>query len=196
MSLRYLVAGAWFAAALLAALPEKLAAVPEKLAAKTPATGTLESLHAAHEARPRDTSVTLELGLELERAGDLASAEQTLLEAARWDRQYQPAWTLANFYFRQDNRQAFWHWSSRAVAMAYDDYRPLLRLARAIEDDPTAIVLRLGNRPKLLRTLLDMMIGEHRMDAAQQVARRLADFHDPSDQPRFEALEKRMKEAQ
>lgn len=192
MLLQYLLAGTCFAAALLAAVPEKLAAIP---GAKTPEAWTIDSLRVAHLARPRDTSITLELGLELERAGEFARAEEVFFEAARWDRLYQPAWTLANFYFRSGQTDRFWHWANRAAAMAYDDYRPLLRLACAIENDPDVIVSRLGNRPKLLRALLDIMIGEHRMDAAQHVARKLAEFHDPSDQARFEALAKRMEAA-
>lgn len=142
---------------------------------------------------PRVISIALERGLELERDGNIASAERFLIEAARWDRQYQPAWTLANFYFRQGDTESFWKWAGRAAEMAYDNYRPLLRLACAIEDDPETIVARLGKRPKLVRALLDITIAEGRLDAAQQVGKMLAGFHDPADGPRLEALEERIR---
>lgn len=147
-----------------------------------------------HTENPRDTSASLQLGLEQESAGESNQAEHTLLEAARYDRQYQPAWTLANFYFRQNQPDQFWHWARRAAELSYDDGRSLLRLATALEDDPNIVVERLGRRPVLLRTYLDVLIGQNRRDAAWQVAAMLAEFHDPADQPRFEALRKRYPE--
>ena len=142
-------------------------------------------------ANPRDTSASLQRGLEFERAGNLGAAEQTLLEAARYDHRYQPAWTLANFYFRQNEPDQFWHWAHRAAELSYDGGRPLLRLATELEDDPSVVTSRLGRRPVLLRTYLDILIGQNRKGAVLQVASMLADFHDPADSPRFEALSKR-----
>jgi tetratricopeptide (TPR) repeat protein len=148
----------------------------------------------AHAANPRDTAISLQLGLELESSGDLGQAEQILLEAARFDHQYQPAWTLANYYFRRNQTDQFWQWARRAAELSYDDGRPLLRLATSLDDDPSVVVDRLGRRPVLLRTYLDILIGQNRKDAAKQVASMLAEFHDPADQPRFDALKKRYEE--
>ncbi len=176
-----------FAAALFAAVQASAgpsAANPES----TP------SLLAAHEANPRDTAISLQLGLEFERAGELERAEKALLEAANYDHQYQPAWTLANYYLRQNQPDQFWRWSRRAVELSYDDGRPLLRLAVAMENDPIILMNHLGRRPVLLRTYLDILLGQDRKDAARQVAAMLAEFHDPADRPRFEALTKRFEE--
>ena len=140
---------------------------------------------------PRDTSTNLQLGLELERLGNLNRSEAILLEAAGYDHQYQPAWTLANYYFRRNQTDQFWRWSLRAAELSYDDGRPLLRLAAAMENDPVALMNHLGRRPVLLRTYLDILIGQDRKDAARQVAAMLSEFHDPADQPRFDALAKR-----
>ena len=45
--------------------------------------------------------LTPQAGLAAETRGDAALAEKWLQEAATVDRQYEPRWTLANFYFRQ-----------------------------------------------------------------------------------------------
>ena len=154
----------------------------------TKAKMSLETVHAEH---PLDTEVSIELGLNLERTGRFAQAEDTFLEAARYDHRYQPAWTLANFYFRQNEPDQFWRWAHRAAERSYDDGLPLLRLATELEDDPSVVTNRLGRRPALLRTYLDILIGQNRKGAALQVASMLADLHDPADAPRFEALSKR-----
>jgi len=151
---------------------------------------TLAQVHLAH---PRDTSVSLELGLELERAGELLQAEATLLDAARLDRQYQAAWTLANFYFRRDRHDAFWLWAARAVKVNRHDLRPILRLANLRADEPRVLVSYLGNRPELLRPYLDMLIAEARFDHAQQVVDLLRAHRDPTDVVRIEAF-KRLRE--
>src|SRR5262245_6924000 len=89
-------------------------------------------LRTAVEQNPRFSGGWIRLGLESERAEKMEQAEEELLRAARIDRRFLPAWTLANFYFRRDNRSEFWKWAHRAAALTYDDYRPLLRLCDAI----------------------------------------------------------------
>lgn len=143
---------------------------------------------------PRYTAASLELALEWERAGDRDRAEQLLLEAARLDRRYLPAWTLANFYFRGEDRENFWLWGPRAASLCFDDFRPLLRLADAWEPDPRRFVERLGDRPELLRAYLDFLIGGRRWSDAQIVAELLAAHAVSSDQLRFEDLARRLRE--
>ena len=93
-------------------------------------------LRVAVRLNPRLASAWIYLGLDAEADGDLAEAEQDLLQAARVDRQYLPAWTLANFYFRRGDTVNFWPWAARAASLTFDDYRPLLRLADALETSP------------------------------------------------------------
>ncbi len=143
---------------------------------------------AAHQANPRDTSISLQLGLEQERLGDLSQAESILLTAAHFDRQYLPAWTLANFYFRRENQPQFWAWAARASAINSNDFRPLLRLADAVTLDPDTLIAHLGDRPELLRAYLDLLIGQARFTDAQKVADHLRDHHDPSDLPRLQVV--------
>ncbi len=146
---------------------------------------SLESQHAVH---PLDTEISIELGLALERKGHLAQAEETLIEAARFDHQLLPAWTLANFYFRQERTDDFWRWAARSAALTYDDYRPLLRLADRLEQDPGAVVGHLGDRPPLLRAYLDLLIGERRPQDARRVGQMLAAHGNPADRERLIAI--------
>lgn len=142
-------------------------------------------LCAALAANGRSTTARIRLGLELEQARETAAAEQTLLEAARLDHQLLPAWTLANFYFRQNNEEGFWKWGARAAALTYDDYRPLLLLADRLEPDAEVLLLRLDAGHGLTRAYLDFTIGQHRMDAAQKTGHALLRFHNPADRSRI-----------
>lgn len=145
----------------------------------------LETRHAAH---PLDTEVSIELGLELERQGRLTQAEETLLHAAFFDRQLLPAWTLANFYFRQERTEDFWNWAARSATLTYDDFRPLLRLAGALERNPQRVVDHLGNRAPLLRAYVDLLIADRRTADARAVGQMLAAHRDPLDQQRLNAI--------
>jgi tetratricopeptide (TPR) repeat protein len=144
---------------------------------------------------PRLAMAWIQLGLDDEAAGNLAAAESELLRAARVDRQYIPAWTLANFYFRRGDAVDFWLWARKAAARTFDDYRPLLRLADAMEPSPSEVATRLGGSPPLLRAYMDVLIGARRLDAAEEIAALLASHHDPSDAARFADLADRQRRA-
>jgi tetratricopeptide (TPR) repeat protein len=151
-----------------------------------------ELLRQATTVNPRQVSAWLALGLRAESAGDLAEAESALKQAARLDRQFLPAWTLTNFYFRRANREAFWLWARRAANMTYDDFRPLFRLCDVFEPDATAVMDRLGGEKKpggdrkMLRAYVTYLAGEgRRLDAAEQAAWRLMAFDDQRDRPVF-----------
>jgi len=146
-------------------------------------------LHRALDQNPRLSSAWITLGIEAERAGDAAGAERMLLEAARVDRQFLPAWTLANFYFRRGDDANFWPWAKRASGLTFDDYRPLLRLCDHLDPDASRVVGRLSGGPPVLRAYLDLLIEQHRADVAQEVARLLRAYHDPADRARLAAFE-------
>jgi hypothetical protein len=145
-------------------------------------------LEMRHSEHPFDTEVSIELGLELERKGRFTQAEEALLHAARFDLQLLPAWTLTNFYFRQERTEDFWLWAARSATLTYDDFRPLLRLAGTYEPDAREVVCRLGDRPPLLRAYLDLLIGEKRNNDARVVGQMLAAHHDPQDRERLVAI--------
>ena len=156
-----------------------------------------EELRAAVSLNPRLSSAWIQLGLDAEADGNLPEAETDLLRAASVDRLYVPAWTLSNFYFRRGDTAKFWPWATRAAALYYDDYRPLLRLADALDTSPqhvaTSVATRLGGGAPLLRAYLDILINAHRLDSAQEVADLLAARHDPADRDRLAAFAERLK---
>jgi hypothetical protein len=138
---------------------------PERLADLIP-DGQAQFLAQALEANPRFTSARIALGLLQERGGDFGSAEQSLLQAAHYDHQYLPAWTLANFYFRRDKVDSFWQWARRAAQLNHDDPRPILRLASLEEHNPAQMLDRLQGGDNFLYTYLDMLISAGRLDTA------------------------------
>src|ERR1700735_4007512 len=71
-----------------------------------------------------DAASWIQLGLLCEAANDIPQAEESLLQAAAVDSTFLPSWSLANFYFRQENAARFWYWARRAAQMAPDDATP------------------------------------------------------------------------
>lgn len=134
-----------------------------------------EALDLAAKANPQSSAVWIALGLLEEAGGEPSHAEHSLKRAAQVDRQYLPAWTLANFYFRRADRDQFWGWADRAAALVYDDFRPLLGLADQFEPDPGRMLAHFHDARRLRPTYLDFLIGAKRLDAAQQVAREMAE---------------------
>jgi tetratricopeptide (TPR) repeat protein len=133
------------------------------------------SLERAVAMNSRSSGAWMSLGILEDSAGDPASAERFLLKAARVDRQYLPAWTLTNFYFRRGNRELFWEWANRAAALTYDEFPPLLSLCDQFEPDPARMLAHLGDVRRLRPPYLAFLISENRLDAAQQVARAMSE---------------------
>src|SRR6476661_9461387 len=131
------------------------------------------ALRVAVQLNPRDSAAWMELGLATERDGDLEQAADCFLEAERVDRQYLPAWTSANFFFRRGNDLHFWRAAMRAAAMSYDDPAPLIELADQREPDAFAALERLGKRAHLERGYLRFLIGRSRWEEAEEVAAQL-----------------------
>lgn len=159
----------------------------ERLAELDPDSAALW-LDAALQANPRSTSARISKAFAAEHAGHFDAAERDLLQAATHDRQYLPAWTLANFYFRRDNSIGFWLWAHRAASLTYDDFRPLLALAHSLELDPREVISRLGGGTPLLHADLDYLTQQGRLDQAQQIARLLLERKSPGDASRLLAL--------
>ena len=147
-----------------------------------------DDLRAAIRMNPRLSLAWIQLGLEAEWNGNLAEAELDLLQAARVDRLYLPAWTLVNFYFRRNDAEKFWPWAEQAARLTSDDYRPLLRLADALDTSPRSVATRLGGSASLLRAYLDLLINAHQFDSARDIARLLSGYQDPADQTRLAAV--------
>ena len=170
--------------------PARAAQTPSWLRAENLATNDSSpaELRAAVSLNPRLASAWIHLGLDAEADGNQPQAEEDLLRAARVDRQYLPAWTLANFYFRCGDAAKFWPWARRAAVLTYDDYRPLLRLADTLETSPQVVATRLGGDSRLLRAYMDVLIGLSQLEKAREIARLLEARHDPADRARLADL--------
>jgi tetratricopeptide (TPR) repeat protein len=134
-------------------------------------------LHEAVTADPRLAGAWIELGLRAENAGDAARAETYLARAGRADRMYATQWTLANFYFRHDQRDRFWPAAQRALRVgdvaAYDP-APLFRLCWKLTRDPAAILERaIPNVGPVQARYLEFLVRENLTRAAKPVTERV-----------------------
>ena len=146
--------------------------------------GSLSALEAAVACNPRDSSSWVELGLRAEVDKDFVRAERSLLQAARIDRQYDPRWTLVNFYFRQSDVENFWLWARQAAVMLYGDAAPLFRLCWRVTQDPEVILKRaIPDDPKILAQYLGFLLDDNHLDAVEPVAQRVAEHAGPGDLP-------------
>lgn len=136
---------------------------------------------------PYNAQAHIELGLEREDQGDLYRAERSFLRAYSVDRTYLPRWSLANYYFRRGNMEAFWRWAHLAAEMPSDSVQPLFELCWRTSPNASEITQRISNdNPKLLRQYLDFLISKNQGTAAAKIAIRLIETGDPvTDVPRL-----------
>jgi hypothetical protein len=128
---------------------------------------------------PLSSAPRIRLGLAAETRGDFPVAERWLLEAARVDHQFEPRWTLANFYFRQARAAEFWEWMRAALEVSYGDRTPAFELCWRLSQSPQEILERaIPNQPDVLGAYLAYVLDQHR-NAAGPVAVRLAAMRDP-----------------
>jgi len=94
-------------------------------------------------ASPRMSGAWIALGLRAETAGAFTQAEADLVRAADVDHTYATLWTLANFYFRRNDRDKFWPVARRALAIgdvtAHDPV-PLFRLCWKLSRNPATVL--------------------------------------------------------
>jgi tetratricopeptide (TPR) repeat protein len=162
------------------------------IAARPPEALARNALREAVRLNPRDSGAWIALGLEAEQAGHPKEAERCLAEAEKADRQYLPAWTSANFFFRRGDDPQFWRAAAHAAAMSYDDPAPLIALADRMEARAVKALDRLGDTVRLERGYLHVLIGGARWSEAQEVAARLLARGDPQDLELLLALTDRL----
>jgi hypothetical protein len=68
----------------------------------------VDELRLAAKMNPYNSTVLMALGLQTEFRGDNVGAEAYLKHAVEADHQFKPAWTLANFYYRTNQREKSW----------------------------------------------------------------------------------------
>jgi tetratricopeptide (TPR) repeat protein len=133
---------------------------------------------------PYSSAPRIKLGLAAEVRGDSDTAEKWLLAAARVDHQFEPSWTLANFYFRAGKTAEFWTWIRAALKVSYGDRTPAFDLCWRVTQDASEILQRaLPDRREVTAAYLVYLSQTNRLDAIPAVAQRLASYRDDSDLP-------------
>lgn len=125
----------------------------------------IRSLHPAY------APAWIRLGLDLERQGDLARAQQALAHAALLDRTFLPQWTLANFHFRRGDEAQFWRYARNAASPYQGDLTGVFSLCLRIEPDPLAMLDRLQPAfPAARLDLLGLLLRQQRFTDAARLA--------------------------
>ena len=132
---------------------------------------------------PGNQQAWIGLGLRAEMAGDMAKAERDLLHAAEVDKEYLPKWTLANFYFRRNDKTRFWLWAKSAAQMLYGDPLPLFHLCGALVEDGNLLERLDISEPQIQAAYLSYLLGKDRLDLIGPAAARLIDRVRPDDVP-------------
>ena len=141
------------------------------------------ALAVATRLNPNGSQIWIDLALQEESAGNFAAAERDLLIAASVSKQFDPRWSLANYFFRR-NDPRFWHWVHEAFSMSYGDRRPLFQLCWNFSADPSAILSQaIPDDNRILGPYLAFLLGYDRMAAAQPVARQMLPRATASDVP-------------
>jgi O-antigen ligase len=132
-------------------------------------------LQQAVALNPLATNARLQLAAELESSGEATHAEQELLEAARHDRQFAPAWALANFYFRNGRPDQVWPWVMAGAKVYRGDLRPLFDLCYLVSENADgALANAVQGRPEAKRQFLYYLLEHHRLTAAHTEALEIA----------------------
>jgi len=143
-------------------------------------------LETAARVNPVSSAPRIRLGLAAETRDDFQGAEKWLMDAARVDRQFEPRWTLANFYFRRERPDQFWKWMRSALEVSYGDRRLAFDLCWRMSQDPNEVLARaIPDKHEVLAAYLYYVLDQHR-EAAGPVALKLAAWHDSADVPPLE----------
>jgi hypothetical protein len=133
---------------------------------------------------PSSSKPRIQLGLDAEVRGDFETAQGWLLDAARVDRQFEPAWTLANFYYRQQRPEQFWAWMRTALEVSYGDRRPAFDLCWNVSSKGQEILERaIPARREVEAAYLSYLLQTNRLADAAPAAVKLAASRNPVDLP-------------
>jgi len=142
------------------------------------------AIESALALNPRASFTWVDLGLRAEAAGDLPNAERCFLEAARVDKQYDPRWTLLNYYFRRNEIEKFWASARGASAMVYGDGLSLFRLYWRVNPDGNFILRKaIPDRQAVLVRYLAFLLADNHLDAVEPAAAMILKRARPEDLP-------------
>jgi len=141
---------------------------------------------------PYKADVQMALGLREEFRGHQAEAERYLVHAAQIDHTFKPAWTLANFYVRQDQPEKMWPLIKRGLALDLStsafNPKPVFDLCWNESSDSRQILELIPERGVVPLQYLSYLINTKRTDASLAVWPRALDAVQATDPMGIEAM--------
>ncbi len=140
----------------------------------------------------RDSAAWIALAGKAEIAEHNREAEQYLLEAARIDHTFKPAWSLANYYARTNQPEQFWHWVRQSLlfveagvrAQGTYDSQPIFDLCWRMSSDAAFIQkTAIPQKAFVLQRYMLYLVGGGRLDAALAIAQELRPVATSQDTP-------------
>lgn len=136
-----------------------------------PASGLRER---AARMNPLDSENWIHLATRSEMEGRNREAESELLRAFDVDRQFEPRWALANFYFRADNSQQSLAWVRKTLEFGAGDLTSVFQLCWDVSGNAADILDKaVPHRAAVLAQYLRFLDGIGRVDDAGDVAKLL-----------------------
>ncbi len=131
-------------------------------------------LHRAVNLNPFATESWIQLGLAAEmQQHDITGAERYYLKAAEVDHMFLPRWTLANFYFRQQDEQRFFQWARATLAITPFPAYPVFEQMWLFTQDAAKIASSIPERPSILIQYAMFLSGSQQFAAMAPVVNRL-----------------------
>src|SRR5258708_760604 len=133
-----------------------------------PAAGLRER---AARINPLDSHNWIHIATRAEMEGRVAESERDLLRAYDVDRQFEPRWALANFYFRQGDRQRSLDWARRTLEFGGGDLTAVFQLCWTVSGNAGEILDKaVPRRVEVLAQYLTFLDGGGHLDEAGDVA--------------------------
>jgi hypothetical protein len=100
---------------------------------------------------PFDYNAWIRLGLMAEiQDDDSATAAHCYLQAANVNHMFLPRWTLANFYFRQQKPDDFFHWTKQTLAVTPYSSDPVFAQMWQMTQDEDTLQAAIPDLPRIL----------------------------------------------
>jgi hypothetical protein len=120
-----------------------------------------------------DAGSWIQLGLKAElQQKNTSLAEHYFLTAARVSHMYLPAWTLANFYFRQRNDAQLFAWARQTLEVTPYDSNPVFVSLWLADPDPERIVAVIPPREQVVLQYASFLTQTNHLDLAQAALNR------------------------
>jgi hypothetical protein len=133
-----------------------------------------DELKEAIKLNPRQPSWLIMRSIRQEQDGDTAGAEHSLLQAVAVSRYFVPCWSLAAFYYRQNDTAKFVPAARQTLSVGGGDFRSIFQMARnlkvpesTIQNDILPKTVEIGD------WYLHFALDENNLDAAAAAAREL-----------------------